>query len=173
MIRDSKFWGQDGKRYWARLDPEQEVKLIAKMFREITHMKPPRGRPGRHLPFDGHFAVRAIQDSYTQGQFTAEEELSNLENRGENAYRPMYTQGEAANDQDIRRLEDLHVRYINKTAVQNTVNSLQDLIQGLMGLGLRGEVRYDEVGYTTKQYQATMVLDGFVITIKKVGDDDS
>lgn len=171
MMRNSKFYGQDGKRYWGGLDEETSVKLLAKMFREITHMKPPRGRPGRHLPFEGHFAVEASGASYTQGPYTADDELHRIENKGERNYRSEYNQGSGAKEEDLNRLARWHKRYENKKVVENTVGSLQDLIQGLMGLGMK-KVQYEEIGYSEKQYQATMYLDGFIIIIKKWGEDD-
>lgn len=170
----SKFSGQDSKSYWRGLDLETAVKTLAKMFREITHMKPPRGRTGRHLSYEGHYAVEtrsaAGRDAFAaiQGQFYHEFEMTALENKDQHPYNPAYNYEESF-DRDLDRLARWHAQHTNKLKVENTVGGLQDLVQGLMGLGLR-DVEYDTYGYGDKKYQATMRLDGFYITIREEGE---
>lgn len=172
-MRSSKFYGLDSKQYWNGLDEVSSVKLLAKMFREITHMKPPRGRQGRLLDQSAHICVEAINDNYTQAPFTAEVEMMMLENKTTDPrlYRAEYRTDEHANENDLLRLQALHKRYEGKKAITNTVGSLQDLVEGLMGLGMKN-LSYQEVGYSNKQWQATMSLEGFTIVITKEGGDD-
>ncbi len=171
-MSNSKFYGQDNKRYWRGLDEVASVKLLAKMFREITHMKPPRGRQGRLLNQQGHYAVEAAFDNYVQDRFTAEQEYTLLENRNaKQVYNQTYSQDpEKGNIQDLERLQELHTKASAKKRVENTVNGLQDLISGLMGLGLNN-INYEYQKYTGR-YTATMYLDNFVISIEERSKDD-
>lgn len=174
-MQRSKFHGFDEKRYWRPLDNEVEVKLVAKMLREITHLKPPRGRMGRHLPFDEHFAIEVLAgENWTQGKFSVKDELENLENKGSTFYTKKYEYLSDPADnfsKDLSRLEELHILHQAKLRVQNTVGSLSDLIQGLMGLGLT-DIRYDKNRYEST-YTATMKLNNFIITVKEVNSDDN
>lgn len=168
-MQRSKFWGHDEKRYWTAIDPEAEVKLVAKMFREITHIKPPRGRTGRQLDFDQHFCVIAANNVYRQEPLTAEQELLLLENR-EESYRTSYDPSDNGS-QDLQRLATWHYKHQNLLATQNVVRGLEDLVQGLMGLGLKN-VSYETIGYSEKKYLAKMQLENFIITVKERGADD-
>jgi len=173
----SQFAGQDQKRYWRGETDEATVKTLAKMLREITHLKPPRGRTGRWLPFEGRYALELVSSSQpnasfvaTQNTVTHDQEITDLENKGtgsSNYYTTTYTYTEDK-ERDLQRLAKMHKQYQSKTRVENTVNGLQDLIQGLMGLGFKN-VQYDTIGYTEKNYQATLELEGFVITVQEKG----
>ena len=171
-----QFSGQDVKRSWGGLDETQSIKVLAKMFREITHMKPPRGRQGRLLPQGSQYGYTVVgegSNEYFQRQVRDEDVLSNIENRSQAAYNLTYLPAsrDNANESDISRLQAWHKKHQSKLAVSNTVSGLSDLIQGLMGLGLK-DVEYNTVGYRDTKYQATMRLDNFIITIQERGAND-
>lgn len=145
---------------------EGEVeKIFAKMLRELTHEKPPRGRSGRHLEQDQHICVDLSRKpgwnrgwALRQRVVLASKELQEMEDRG--TY-PSYPRDNAG---DIQRLLDLNEKSQAKARVEHTVNGLQDLIQGLMGLGFKS-AEYTEQG--RNKYACTLEYDQFIITVEE------
>jgi len=176
-LQNSKFAGLDNKRWWSAPDENTVVKLIAKMFREITHLKPPRGRPGRQLDLAQHFAVEMTSDASKDAPFNAKQlsasfsqEMTTVEQRSERgAYGTLTSYSyEEEFAKDLNRLQAMHTKHQSLVRVQNTTRGLEDLVQGLMGLGLK-DVNYETVGWRETGYMATMELENFIITIKEKG----
>lgn len=149
---------------------EGEVeKIFAKMLRELTHEKPPRGRSGRHLEQDQHICVdlnRKPPERWNRNRgwtlrqrvVLASRELAEMEDRG--TY-PSYPRDNAG---DIQSLLALHEKSQAKARVEHTVNGLQDLIQGLMGLGFKS-AEYTE--QDRNKYACTLEYDQFIITVEE------
>jgi hypothetical protein len=170
-MSQSQFAGMDSQTYWRGQEYGKTIKLLAKMFREITHLKPPRGREGRHLDYEGHYAVELVSDAAEDSNFRATQravyagaEIDTIENKG-NSYRKEYSCTEPFED-DLGRLARWHEQHQNKLRVENTVNSLQDLIQGLMGLGLTS-VDYEPYGFGKTKYTANLTMGDFYITVQE------
>ena len=179
-IRESKFYDRPATNHYRNApDYEQGSKMLAKMLREITHEKPPRGRIGRLLPQDERICVEtrvSMSGSYPyhtlkQGVFTFESELAFIESNKKTP-RNRYFGPPAKpydNEEDITTLLRLHIEFQNKENVTHTMNTLNDLVTGLMGLGLKkAEVEKEESWRVGNGYVAKMYLDNFEISIREV-----
>jgi hypothetical protein len=174
-VSHSQFHGEQRRNY--RMTPDEEVvmKTIAKMFREIAHIKPPRGRTGRLLPFEEHFAVRITN---SRNNYTPQTVYSDIEQTPTSLDQEMNELGfhkprdirRWTNDGDLDRLREWHIKHRQKSKLENAVNSFADLISGLMGYGVE-ELRVKEEGLYRPSYVATMKFRGLTVTIKEEGDD--
>lgn len=168
-VRQTEFYDKPPVDHYRQTFPlahESTVKIVAKMLRELTHEKPPRGRPGRHLPQDQgicvnieakkqHFVYSQEHLFYiSQKRISADDELKALERN------QIFT-----SKGDLTRLAELHKRVMSKERVASAVNTLEDLISGLMGMGLQS-VEWTEERYS-KSWEATMIYDNFTITIEE------
>ena len=167
MIR---FWGKKEMRLYNQED-EVAYKHVARMFRELTHEKPPRGRPGRQLPQEDGICVvaeswnhRGMQVSQTQRTF--EQEMHTLlEHKNTGLHSQQHT-----NLTDLERLQKEHQKNVSQKKVLGAARQLSDLMTGLMGLGaenLRIENAVEAYTWRPPKYQAVFDFDNFVVTIEE------
>lgn len=171
MTWSINFWGKKEIRVFHQ-DDEVAYKHVVRMFRELTHEKPPRGRPGRQLPQDDGLCVivhqphRAGTVEVAQTQRTFEQEMHTLleqKNTGLNSQ-------QHTNDTDLERLQKEHQKNISQGKVLGAARQLSDLMTGLMGLGaenLRIENVMETYAWRPPKYQAVFDFDNFVVTIKE------
>lgn len=159
------FHGQKTQRIYNQ-DDEVAHKAVVKMFRELTHEKPPRGRPGRHLPQDQHLCVvierndskwsNRTEVSQTPRTFEAEV-FDLLERHNGTHYK--------TNETDLRFLQQEHDKRVNQTKMLGVAGQLSDLMTGLMGLGAE-KLRLEEKPWTRPpRYAAVFEFNDFIVRI--------
>jgi hypothetical protein len=109
---------------------------------------------------DAQFNVKQVSASHAQ-------EMTAVEQRGGHFGTSSYEYEEEFTD-DLMRLQGFHKKHQNLLRVKNTTQGLEDLVQGLMGLGLKN-ISYETMGWREQTYRATMELENFTITIQEKG----